>query len=128
MEGIQSPITPFDWQNIQRTEKTDSPERIRETAGQFESILIGMMLKSMRESSGGGWLGTGDEQALSSLSELAEQQVAQALASSGGFGLAEMVVQGLKTAELAGTSGKAMAENASDAGAKRAGTGNREGG
>ena len=102
MDGIQSPITPFDWQNIQQAGNRDSPERIKETAEQFESILIGMMLKSMRESSGGGWLGTGDDQALSSLSELAEQQVAQALAASGGFGLAELVVEGLKKAEPEG--------------------------
>jgi flagellar protein FlgJ len=102
MDGIRTTITPFDWQNIQRPEAGDSAERMRETAGQFESLLIGMMLKSMRESSGGGWLGTGEEQSLSSISDLAEQQVAQALAASGGFGLAEMVVQGLKRAETAG--------------------------
>jgi flagellar protein FlgJ len=115
MDGIQSPITPFDWQNVQRTEKSDSPERIKETAGQFESILIGMMLKSMRESSGGGWLGTGDEQSLSSLSELAEQQVAQALAASGGFGLAEMVTQGLMKADSLGAKAADAAGGAGDA-------------
>lgn len=102
MDGIQPAITPFDWQNIQKPETGDSPERMKETAGQFESLLIGMMLKSMRESSGGGWLGTGDEQSLSSISDLAEQQVAQSLAASGGFGLAEMVVEGVERAEPAG--------------------------
>jgi flagellar protein FlgJ len=119
MDGIQSPITPFDWQNIQRAGSRDSPERIKETAGQFESILIGMMMKSMRESSGGGWLGTGDDQALSSLSELAEQQVAQALAASGGFGLAEMVVEGLKKAEPAAAETKSTAEPAIGTGLDR---------
>lgn len=102
MDGIQTTITPFDWQNIQRAGAGDSAERIRETAGQFESLLIGMMLKSMRESSGGGWLGTGEEQSLSSISDLAEQQVAQALAASGGLGLADVVMAGLRRAEQAG--------------------------
>lgn len=102
MDGIQTTITPFDWQNIRRPEAGDSAERIRETAGQFESLLIGMMLKSMRESSGGGWLGTGEEQSLSSISDLAEQQVAQALAASGGLGLADVVIEGLRRVEPAG--------------------------
>lgn len=119
MHGIQTTITPFDWQNIQRPGTQDSPERIKQTAGQFESILIGMMLKSMRESSGGGWLGTGDDQALSSLSDLAEQQVAQALAASGGFGLAEMVVQGLKKAESVVAATTSTAARVSDAGLDR---------
>lgn len=101
MEGIQTTISPFDWQNVSRSKNEDSPERIRETAQQFESVLLGMMLKSMREASGGsGWLGSGDDQSLSSISELAEQQVAQALAASGGLGLAKMVEDGLNRARV----------------------------
>ncbi len=101
MEGIQATISPFDWQIASRPPSGDSPERIRETAQQFESILLGMMLKSMREASGGsGWLGAGEDQSLLSISELAEQQVAQALAASGGMGLASMVEDGLNRARV----------------------------
>ncbi len=101
MEGIQTAISPFDWQNVSRTTAKDSPERIRETAQQFESVLIGMMLKSMREASGGsGWLGAGEDQSLSSISELGEQQLAQALSASGGLGLARMVEDGLNRARV----------------------------
>ncbi len=101
MEGIQAAISPFDWQNVSRSTAEDSPERIRETAQQFESVLLGMMLKSMREASGGsGWLGAGEDQSLLSISELAEQQVAQSLAASGGLGLARMVEDGLNRARV----------------------------
>ena len=54
------------------------------------------MLKSARES-GGGITGDGDEQdeTNSTLLELGEQQLAQALANNGGLGLAKMVIAGL---------------------------------
>src|SRR5271163_3815338 len=74
----------------------DSPEKIRKAATDFESLLIAQMLRSARES-GGGMTGDGDEQdeTNSTLLELGEQQLAQALSSGGGLGLAKMVVAGL---------------------------------
>jgi Rod binding domain-containing protein len=74
----------------------DDPKRVADAARQFESLMIGQLLKSMRESGEGGWLGTGDDQAGAQAMELAEEQVAQALAQQGGFGLARLVVAGLK--------------------------------
>jgi hypothetical protein len=71
------------------------PKQIREAAQEFESLLIGQTLTSMRQMDGGSWFGTGDDQAGQTLTELAEQCVAQALAASGGFGLASLVEQGL---------------------------------
>ena len=80
---------------------TSSPEKIKETAGQFEALLIGQMLKSMRESSSsGGWLGSGEDSAGSSMMELAEQQLSRMLASQGGLGLAKLVQQGLSRKSL----------------------------
>jgi peptidoglycan hydrolase FlgJ len=75
----------------------DSPEKIRHAAKEFEAVLINQMLKSAREAGGGGLTGSGDEenQENSSLLELGEQQFAQALASSGGLGIAKMVVAGI---------------------------------
>jgi Rod binding domain-containing protein len=60
-------------------------------------MLVSQMLRSAREAGGGGLTADGDadHQANSSLIELGEQQFAQALASSGGFGIAKMVVAGL---------------------------------
>ena len=99
MQSLLTSISPLNWQDEGRSGASDSPERVRETARQFESILLGMMLKSMRESSGGsGWLGAGEDQSLSAISELAEQQVAQALSSAGGLGLSQIVADGLNRA------------------------------
>jgi flagellar protein FlgJ len=108
VEGTQPVISAFDWQNINTTKPADSPERIRETARQFESVLLGMMLKSMREASGAeGWLGAGEDQSLAGISELAEQQVAEALSSAGGLGLAKLVVDGLNRARIDAGAGPA---------------------
>lgn len=70
--------------------------KIRKAATEFEALLIAQMLKSTRES-GGGMTGDADEQdeTNSTVLELGEQQLAQALSSSGGLGIANMVVTGL---------------------------------
>lgn len=78
----------------------DAPEKICKIATDFEALLIAQMLKSARESGGG--LGsegmTGDDEqdeTNSTVVELGEQQMAQALAASGGLGIAKMVIAGL---------------------------------
>lgn len=68
--------------------------KIRDAARQFEALLIGQMLKSMRDSEGG-WLGTGDDEASSSAMEYAQEMFAQSLSSNGGLGLANLVAAGL---------------------------------
>jgi Rod binding domain-containing protein len=75
----------------------DSPAKIKQTATDFEALLLAQMLKSAREASGGGLTADGadDSEANSTMIELGEQQFAQALASSGGLGIAKMVVIGL---------------------------------
>lgn len=70
--------------------RTDTPEEITKATEQFEALLIGQMLKQVRESGAGGWLGEGDDQAASHLMGLAEDQLAQALAAQGGMGLAQL--------------------------------------
>jgi flagellar protein FlgJ len=77
---------------------TDRPEDIRKAASEFESLLIGEILKSSREASGGGgWMGTGEDSD-NGLGELAEQQLAESLAHNGGLGLAKMIETGMKKA------------------------------
>lgn len=75
--------------------RQEDPELLRQAAAEFESILVAEMLKSARESASGGWLGSGEEKAGATMVELAEQQLAQALAAAGGLGLAGLIVQGL---------------------------------
>ena len=73
----------------------DTPEKLTKAAKEFEALIIGQMLKSVRESSfGGGW-GTGDQSGDVAL-ELADQQMSQMLASNGGLGLAQLITKGLE--------------------------------
>jgi peptidoglycan hydrolase FlgJ len=76
----------------------DDPAKIKESAKQFEALLIGQMLKSMRDSEGG-WMGTGEDESSSSAMEYATESFAQALASRGGLGLATMVAKGFEKPE-----------------------------
>jgi Rod binding domain-containing protein len=73
----------------------DTPEAIAKAATQFEALLIGEVMKSAREADGSGWGDTDEEEAGSTLMEVSEQQMAQALAASGGLGLAKMISAGL---------------------------------
>jgi flagellar protein FlgJ len=81
----------------------NDPAKVRDAASQFESLLIGQLMKSMRESSTG-WLSDGDEdQAGSTATDMAEEQFASALARQGGLGLARMVVSGLEKSGRSGS-------------------------
>jgi Rod binding domain-containing protein len=70
-----------------------------DAAGQFESLLIAQMLKSMRESESG-WLGTGDDSASDSAMAMAEEHFASAISAAGGLGLAKIVGRGLEAPDL----------------------------
>ena len=72
----------------------DDPAKIKDAARQFEALLIGQMMKSMRDSEGG-WMGTDEDDASSSAMEYAQEMFAQSLAAGGGLGLANMVAKGL---------------------------------
>ena len=69
--------------------------KLKDSARQFEALIIGQMLKSARES-GGSWFGGGEDEASSTATGMAEEQLAQTLAASGGLGLTAMVLQGLE--------------------------------
>jgi Rod binding domain-containing protein len=74
--------------------KGDDPAKIRDASEQFESLLLAQLLSSARESDGG-WLGGGSDSASDCAFSLADQQLAIAMAKSGGFGLAKLVASGL---------------------------------
>jgi flagellar protein FlgJ len=73
-------------------------------AQDFESLLIGQMLHSMREE-GSGWLGTGDDDASATAFGFGEDQLAKALTKGGGLGLSKVIASGLaaKSAESTNT-------------------------
>ena len=80
-------------------ESAKKPDKIADSAKQFEALMIGQLLKSARESSGGGWLGNEDDQedqTGSMVMELAEQGFSQAMAARGGLGIAKMVTANLE--------------------------------
>jgi Rod binding domain-containing protein len=72
----------------------DTPAKIKESATQFESLLMAQLLKSMRQSDGG-WLGTDQDDAGGMMLDIAEENLSQVLAAQGGLGLANLVAQGL---------------------------------
>jgi Rod binding domain-containing protein len=96
--SIQLPNTavPASGQSAKTKEKAADIEK---AATQFEALLIGELLKSARGQDGEGWMGTDSDDAGAVLTDMSEQMLTSALASSGGLGLAKMVTAGLKQAE-----------------------------
>lgn len=76
--------------------KANDPAKIRDAAQQFEALLLGQILRSVRESGGGGWLGSDSSSSSDGITELAEQHLASMLAQQGGLGLAGLISQGLE--------------------------------
>jgi flagellar protein FlgJ len=82
------------------TAPAGKPKDAADAARQFEALLIYEMLKSAKSSESEA-AAAGDDQSGSALSDLAEQQFAQLLASNGGIGLAKLVKDGLATRDAA---------------------------
>jgi Rod binding domain-containing protein len=76
---------------------SNKPDKIKDAAEQFEGLMFAELLKTARESGGSGWLGTGDNDEAGATSiDLAEQQLASAMAKGGGLGLTKLITQGLQ--------------------------------
>ena len=73
--------------------------KIVNAATQFEALLIGEMMKSVRESSDDGWLGGGSDSSAESAFGIAENQFAQAISQRGGFGLAKTIEKSLESSK-----------------------------
>jgi flagellar protein FlgJ len=71
----------------------DSPAKVKDAAQQFEALLIGQILKTVRESAGA----SSDPSADSAMG-YAEEQLASVLARNGGLGLASVIEAGLQRA------------------------------
>jgi len=73
---------------------SSNDKKLADTAKQFEAVMAGEVLKAARASSQGGWLALSDgqdDQTGEMTVELAEQGLAQGLASTGALGIAKMV-------------------------------------
>src|ERR1700681_1578282 len=81
------------------SQKTDSPQKTKDAAVQFESLLVGQILKSAHEEDGGG-LGAGEDQTAGSAMQMADEYLAKALTSRGGLGLARMISASLDQATV----------------------------
>lgn len=96
--SLSSSLTTPDTAHLKRTG----------AAKDFEALLIGQMLRSVREE-GSGWLDTGEDQASSAAFGLGEEELARALTSRGGFGLSHVIERGLQKQESAAATTPAAA-------------------
>jgi|SRR5579864_3125737 len=92
------PGTGMSFQDALAQASASNPSKIADAAKQFEALMLGQILKAARESSDGGWLGTGDDHAGELALDMAEQQLAQAMSARGGLGIAKLVTAGLERA------------------------------
>ena len=88
--GIAAPAA----QTAARTAAGRDPNKVHNAAQQFEALLLGQMLRSVRESNPG-WLGSGGDAAGDCATDFAEQQFATVMAQQGGLGLATLITKGL---------------------------------
>ena len=70
---------------------TSESDKVAGAAKQFEALIAGQVLKSVRDANQGGWLGNDEDQTGELTLEMAEQAFAQALAARGSFGIAKIV-------------------------------------
>lgn len=73
-----------------------SPAQAREVARHFEAMLIQEVVKAARGASGG-WLGDDAEQSSEAMAQMGEEFLTSAIASGGGFGLADSFVKSLES-------------------------------
>lgn len=72
---------------------TKKSSKLHDAAQQFEALMLGEVLKTVRSGGSDGWLGSGDGTGDDSAMDMAQNQLANVLASRGGFGLAHMIEQ-----------------------------------
>ncbi len=79
--------------DLKRLARNNDPEALKAAARQFESLFLGMVLKSMRASVQGS--GLMDNESTKLYQSLLDQQLAANMAASGGSGLANALVRQL---------------------------------
>jgi Rod binding domain-containing protein len=71
--------------------KTNDPQSVHKVAQEFESLMIGELLKSMKTGS----LSPASKDADNSMMQYAQESLARTMSQSGGFGLASLIEKGL---------------------------------
>jgi peptidoglycan hydrolase FlgJ len=101
---------------LKREASAQSPEALRETARQFESLFTTMMLKSMRDATPEDSLFGSDQQDF--YQDMFDQQLSMQLSKGKGLGLADMLVRQLmQTAGVPGDESQLAASGAVGVGA-----------
>ncbi len=93
---IQQPQSYTDFQSLTRLRsqaRDDAEGALRTVAEQFESLFLGMMVKSMRDASIGDQLF--DSNAQNTYLEMYDKELSMSLSSQGGIGLADTIVRQL---------------------------------
>src|SRR5207248_10937360 len=91
----QSPVASgMDEEAAARNDSGRDPNKVHDAAQQCEALLLGQMLRSVRESNPG-WLGSGGDATGDCATDFAEQQFATVMAQQGGLGLATLITKGL---------------------------------
>ncbi len=67
------------------------PSKLHDAAQQFEALMIGEMMKSVRDTDSEGWLGSGGGTGDDTAMDMAQSQFARALAQGGGLGIAATI-------------------------------------
>jgi flagellar protein FlgJ len=86
---------------LQQAAAAHNPQALRQAAQQFESLFVGMVLKSMRQADFSDPL-FGSDQA-SMYQDMYDDQIASEISKGRGLGLADMLVQQLRRSGLPGT-------------------------
>jgi flagellar protein FlgJ len=100
-------ITALAGTDLGKSAATKETEKQLGAAQDFEALLIGQMLHSMREE-GSGWLGTGDDDAGAVAFGFGEDQLAKALTKGGGLGLSKVIAAGLAAKSAAAEKNQAL--------------------
>jgi Rod binding domain-containing protein len=87
--------------SLATTASASKHSKIADASTQFEALLIGEMLKSVREASDDGWLGGGSDSSAESAFGIAESQLAQSISAKGGLGLAKTIQHALEAVKPA---------------------------
>ena len=94
LAGAGMPGRPGSLQQT-KAKETGEESKLRKAAEDFEGLLLGQMLQSIRESALGGWQENHDQAGAVAL-EMAETQLAQVMASQGGLGIARTLQASMK--------------------------------
>src|SRR5690606_15537937 len=85
-------VTDFSqYAQLRAQARSDDPAALRQTAKQFEALLMQQMLKSMRDASLGDDVLGGEQTQF--YQEMFDQQIAQHLAAGRGLGIADLMIR-----------------------------------